>query len=109
MGEDVGQKLPDVLEDRAPFLDGVDDAREIVVQQHHVGGLLRHVRARDPHGDPDVGALERGRVVHAVARDRHDVALLFRASTMRSFWSAATRAKMTSDVSSSRHQLDLGR
>ena len=73
VGQDVSQELPDVAEDRAPLLDRVDDAGEVVVQQHHVGRFLGHVGARDPHRDSDVRALERRRVVHAVAGGRHDV------------------------------------
>ena len=49
-----------------------DDRGEIVVQKHHLGCLLRRLCALAPHGDADVGLLERGRVVDAVARHRHD-------------------------------------
>ena len=78
-GEDVGEELADVLEDRAPFLDRVDDAREVVVEEDHVRRLLRHVGAGDPHGDADVRGPERGGVVHAVAGDRDNVPLALEA------------------------------
>ncbi len=60
--------------DRAPFLDRGDDRREVVVGEHHVGRLLRHVGAGDAHRDADVGGLERRRVVDAVAGHRDDLA-----------------------------------
>ena len=55
-----------------PFFDRGDDRGEVVVGEHHVGGLFRHVRPGDAHGDADVGLLQRRRVVHAVAGHRHD-------------------------------------
>ena len=56
-----------------PCSDGVDDGREVVVGEHHVGGLAADVGADETHGHADVGPLERGRVVHAVAGHRDDV------------------------------------
>ena len=53
----------------------VDDRGEVVVGEDHVGGFLRHLGAGDPHRDADVRALERRRVVDAVAGHRDDVAL----------------------------------
>ena len=50
-----------------------DDRGEVVVGEDHVRRLLRHVRAGDPHRDADVGRLERGGVVHAVAGHRDDL------------------------------------
>ena len=75
MHEHVSEKLADVLKNRAAFLDRVDDACEVVVEQHHVGCLLRNVGAGKAHGDADMGGLERRRIVDAVAGDRHDVTL----------------------------------
>ena len=77
VGENVGQELADVAEDRAPLLDRVDDAGEVVVQQHHVGRLLGHVGAGQSHRDSDVRTLQRRRVVDPVAGDRHNVSLAF--------------------------------
>ena len=51
----------------AAFLHRRDDRGEVVVGQHHVGRLLRHVGAGDAHRHADVGGLQRGRIVHAVA------------------------------------------
>ena len=50
-----------------------DDAGEVVVEEDQVGGLPGHVGARPAHGDADVGLVQRGRVVDAVAGHRHDV------------------------------------
>ena len=72
--EDVGDETPDVVVDRAAFFDRVDDAREVVVGQDHVGRFFGDVRSRDAHGHTDVGHLQRGRVVHAVACHGDDVA-----------------------------------
>ena len=74
-GQQVEQILADVVVDAAAFLDRLDDAGEVVVGQHHVGGLLGDVGAGDAHGDADVGGLERGRVVDAVAGHGDDMAL----------------------------------
>ena len=56
-------------------LDSLDDRREVVVGQDHDRGLLRDLGAGDPHRDADVGLLEGGCIVHAVARHGDDVAL----------------------------------
>ena len=72
-GEEEADELLDVLVDAAAFLDGRDDRGEVVIQQHDVGNLPRHVAAALPHGDTDVGALERWRVVDAVSRHGDDL------------------------------------
>jgi hypothetical protein len=46
---------------------------EVVVHQHDVGDLARNVAAAPAHGDTDVGAFQRWRVVHAVTRDRNNL------------------------------------
>ena len=56
-----------------PSFTAARDRREVVVRQDHPRGLLGHLGALDAHGDADVGLLERGRVVHAVAGHRHDL------------------------------------
>ncbi len=71
--QDEPDELPDVVEDDASLFDRRDDAREVVVLQHHVRRVLRHVGAGDAHGDADVRLLQRRRVVDAVAGHRHDV------------------------------------
>ena len=73
--QQIDQVFADVVVDAAAFLDGLDDAGEIVVGQHHVGGLLGDIGAGDAHGDADIGGLECGRIVDAVAGHGDDVAL----------------------------------
>ena len=67
--------LAQVVEDGAAFSDGFDDGREVVVGEHHVGGLARDVGAHEPHRHADVGALEGRCVVDAVAGHRDDLAV----------------------------------
>jgi hypothetical protein len=57
------------------LFDGRDNANVVVVGQHHIGGLLGHVSAGDAHRHADISALDRGGVVHPVARHRHDFAV----------------------------------
>lgn len=68
LGEQVRDELLDVVEHAAALFDGVQDAGEVVVGEDDVAGVLCHVAAVLAHGDADVGALQRGRVVDAVAR-----------------------------------------
>ena len=64
-----------VVVEAAAELDGLDDRGEVVVGEDHHRGFLGHLGAGDAHGDADVGLLQRGRVVDAVAGHRDDVAL----------------------------------
>jgi hypothetical protein len=52
---------------RPSLLDTRDDGSKVVVKEDHVSRLLRHVRPSDAHSDPNVGLLQRGRVVDTVA------------------------------------------
>mmetsp|Transcript_43283 Transcript_43283/g.111448 ORF Transcript_43283/g.111448 Transcript_43283/m.111448 type:complete len:461 (+) Transcript_43283:594-1976(+) len=70
-----GDVLLSVVVDPAPLTHGSDNGAEVVVQEHQVGCVLGDRRARDAHGHARVRALQRGRVVDAVAGHRHDVAL----------------------------------
>ena len=72
--EHVARELADVGEDRAPLFDAGHDAREVVVEQHDLRGLARHVGARRAHGDAHVGRAQRRRVVDAVAGHRDEEA-----------------------------------
>ena len=73
--EDVEDELPDVVVDPSAGGDRRHDGREVVVREHHRRRLTRDVGSRDSHGDADVRASERGRVVDAVAGHRHHVPL----------------------------------
>jgi len=70
------QEALDVLVERPPPQNRVDDARERVVEQHDVAGLLRHGGSPLPHGEPDVRVVQRRGVVRPVARHRDDFSLL---------------------------------
>mmetsp|Transcript_11527 Transcript_11527/g.23462 ORF Transcript_11527/g.23462 Transcript_11527/m.23462 type:complete len:287 (+) Transcript_11527:988-1848(+) len=63
----VRQVIFHSLKDLAAQRDGSDDGREPLLHEHDVCGRARCVR-RSLHGDTDVGLLERGRIVDAVAR-----------------------------------------
>eukprot|EP00825_Cyclidium_porcatum_P005016 TRINITY_DN12395_c0_g1_i1.p2 TRINITY_DN12395_c0_g1~~TRINITY_DN12395_c0_g1_i1.p2 ORF type:complete len:547 (+),score=68.21 TRINITY_DN12395_c0_g1_i1:2-1642(+) len=67
--------LPDVVVDVAALGDGRGDGLEVVVHEDHVGRALGHVGSGYAHGHADIGRLEARRVVHAVARHGHDVAV----------------------------------
>ena len=72
----VVHELLDVPEYPAAFLDGGDDGREVIVEQHHVRRVARDVRAFDAHRDAHVRVVQGRGVVHAVARHQHDVVVL---------------------------------
>lgn len=72
-GQQIAEELADIVEDGAPFAHRLDDGREIVVGQYHLGCLLGDLRAGDPHGDTDVCCLQRRSVVDAVASHRHHI------------------------------------
>ena len=67
--------LHQVVVEATAALDRGDDRGEVVVGEDHLGRVLRHLGAGDPHGDADVGAGESRCVVHTVAGHRDDVAL----------------------------------
>mmetsp|Transcript_11360 Transcript_11360/g.25637 ORF Transcript_11360/g.25637 Transcript_11360/m.25637 type:complete len:407 (-) Transcript_11360:1767-2987(-) len=64
-----------VVVDRSSLRHRGDDRVEVVVRKHHVARLLRHLRARDAHCHANVREFECGRVVHAVARHRRNLAV----------------------------------
>ena len=72
--EVVGEEVPRVVEGASTFLDGLDDVREVVIEQDQVGSFPRDIGARDAHRDTDVGLPKCRGVVHTVARHRDDVA-----------------------------------
>ena len=50
----------------------MDDGAEIVLDQHDRAGFAGDVGSATAHGDADVRGLERGRIVHPVARHGDD-------------------------------------
>eukprot|EP00976_Prorocentrum_cordatum_P090607 1188193-Prorocentrum_minimum.AAC.2 len=73
-GDHVADELLGVGEDGAALSHRLHDGGEVVVGQHHVRSALRHRRAA-AHRHADVRLLERGGVVHPVARHGHHVPL----------------------------------
>ena len=73
--EDVADEFADVVEHDPAVADGGDDGGEVVVLEHHVGGVLGDVGTGDPHRHADVGLFQCGGVVDSVAGHGHDVAL----------------------------------
>ena len=67
--------LADVGVGHAAGADAGDDRGEVVVGDDDVGALLGDVGALAPHGDADMGVLEGGRVVDAVAGDGDEMAV----------------------------------
>lgn len=69
----VDGEVADVAEDPAPLAQLGDDRGKAVIPQNHPDGFLCHLGAPLAHGDADIGLLQRGRVVHAVAGHGHDM------------------------------------
>ncbi|MBS6355742.1 MAG: MerR family transcriptional regulator, partial [Oscillibacter sp.] len=72
-GEQELDGLLDVGVDVPAVLDGLDDGGEVVVRQHHAGGVLGHLGAGDAHGHADVRLLQGRGVVDAVAGHGHQI------------------------------------
>mmetsp|Transcript_32173 Transcript_32173/g.77792 ORF Transcript_32173/g.77792 Transcript_32173/m.77792 type:complete len:469 (-) Transcript_32173:2054-3460(-) len=62
------EDLTEVVPHDATLLHGVNDGGKVVVRQNHLGRLPRDVGPLLPHGDSHIRRLERGCVVHTVAR-----------------------------------------
>mmetsp|Transcript_423 Transcript_423/g.961 ORF Transcript_423/g.961 Transcript_423/m.961 type:complete len:225 (+) Transcript_423:916-1590(+) len=52
----------------------MDDSREVVVCQDHVGGLLSDLSACDAHGDADIRLLQSRCIIHPIAGHSCDLA-----------------------------------
>ena len=66
---DVGIYVPAVLH-------GLHNGGEVIIRQHHTGGVLGDLRSRDAHGNADVRLLQGRGVVDAVAGHGHQIAPL---------------------------------
>ncbi len=64
-----------IVVNAAPFPDGPGNGAEVVVRQHDAGRFLGGFGAFLPHSQPDVGALQGGGVVDAVAGHGGDFAV----------------------------------
>ncbi len=76
VGEDVEHELAHVVVNPATFLHARHDRGEVVVGEHHGGGLACDLGAAPAHGHTDVGVPQRGRVVDPVAGHRDDLAVV---------------------------------
>ena len=74
-GEEVGREPPDIPKDDAALAHGVNDRRERIIEKDHVGCFARNLGSAQSHGDPDIGFLQRRRVIDAVAYHGDDVSL----------------------------------
>ena len=84
--------LADVVVNAAAFLDRADDRGEVVVREHHVGHVFRHVRTGDAHADADVGGLDGGASFTPSPVMAVTYPALRQALTMRVLCSGCTRA-----------------
>jgi hypothetical protein len=48
------------------LLDAIHGGSEVVIEENHIRGFLRHVRARDVHGDTEVGTLQSWGVIDTI-------------------------------------------
>jgi hypothetical protein len=69
----VCEEPTDVGERRPTLLDASDDRREVVVEQHEIGGFAGDVGTGKAHRDADVDFVEGRTVVDSVAGHRHHV------------------------------------
>ena len=77
LGQTAGQPVDEETDEvvvRPPALaDRGGHRRQVVLDEHQVGGLLRDLGAPTAEGDTDVGSAQGGRVVDAVPGHRDDV------------------------------------
>ncbi len=64
--------LADVIEDPSPLFYGRRNRGEVIVGHHHIRRFLGDIRAGESHRHPDVGCLDRGSIVDAVAGHGHN-------------------------------------
>ena len=53
-GKEVYHGFPDIFKNSPPFGNSLHDREEAVILQDDIGGFLAHLRALDPHCDPDI-------------------------------------------------------
>jgi hypothetical protein len=66
-GDQVEERALDVLKDVPPLADGGHNRCEVVVEENEIRRATGYVSAAPTHGDADVGPMQGGRVVDAVA------------------------------------------
>jgi hypothetical protein len=66
-GQHIGDEFLDVEEDGAPLLDGPHDGRKVVVHQHQVRRLFRHLGTGYAHRHAHIGVVQSRCIVHVIA------------------------------------------
>ncbi|GBE13270.1 hypothetical protein BMS3Abin13_01568 [bacterium BMS3Abin13] len=72
-GQGPDNELCQVVEDAAPLFNRGLNGAEIVVDKHHVGGILGHLGAGYPHGHADIRLFQGRGIIDAVAGHGHHV------------------------------------
>ncbi|PTD05900.1 hypothetical protein FCULG_00000236 [Fusarium culmorum] len=65
-GEDVENKLLDVVKDTATFFNGSDNGCKVVITENNIGGVLGDIGTGLTHGNTNIGSAERGRIVDTI-------------------------------------------
>ena len=76
-GEQELDGFADIIINPPALLHSGDNGGKIIICQHHIGHVFRHVRACDAHADSNIGCFNRRGIVHAVARHCCDHAAFF--------------------------------
>ena len=74
--QQIQNHFSQIVEHQAAILDGDKHRVKTVVHEDYLSGLHRHFTVT-AHGNANIGGFERGRVIHAVPSDGHDVLPLF--------------------------------
>ena len=67
-------RFSDVVINRASLADGDNHGFEVVVFQHHIRDLARHIRAGMSHSNANISSFECRAIVNAIARHGHHLA-----------------------------------
>ena len=73
--EDVRHRLFQIVENAASKPDGLNNGREIIIQQNKVRGFASHIGSPLAHGNANVRGFQRRGVIHSVAGHRDDLAV----------------------------------
>lgn len=75
------KELSDAVENVTAVLDSCDDGAEVVIQKNDASRLLGNLGTSNAHSEPDVGLLEGGSIVGAIASHGHHVLELLQPSS----------------------------
>jgi hypothetical protein len=74
-GESVGNGFLQVIEDESTFLDTVNDGREVIIEQEHIGSILSNIRS-GTHSNTNIGLLNSWGVIDTITGNSDDVSSL---------------------------------